>query len=279
MIHHNTIKNLFSLRPHFKRLLVCGIVFSCASWPLLANNNCFIAKENGRIIAEKGRCDQRHSPFSTFKIAIALMGYESKILVDTNHPRVAYDRHMQQLFKDYYHPKKYPVMLLAARDQTPFSWMRYSAIWYSQYVTMKLGKKQFQDYVTLLNYGNKDVSGDKTHRRGLLHAWLGTSLQISPKEQVNFIERLTRKKLPVSQSAQTNTMRIMTLQPIFDDWQLHGKTGGPVPSGWFVGWIEKNGRMISFAQYIEQPENSLLSGGRVAKEVAIDHLIALTLES
>lgn len=65
---------------------------------------------------------------------------------------------------------------------------------------------------------------------------------------------------------------------IFDDWQLYGKTGGPIDSGWFVGWVEKNGRSISFAQYIEQPSNSLLTGGRVAKEVAIDNLTTLIFD-
>lgn len=42
--------------------------------------------------------------------------------------------------------------------------------------------------------------------------------------------------------------------------------------------IEKEGRKIMFVQYIEQPESSPISGGRIAKEIAKDNLISLTLK-
>lgn len=109
--------------------------------------------------------------------------------------------------------------------------------------------------------------------------WYFYCLQISPREQVHFIKRLRKKALLISEEAQRKTIQILKQNSILDDWQLYGKTGGPVDSGWFVGWMEKNGRSISFAQYIEQPFESLLTGGRVAKEVVIDNLTALVLGS
>lgn len=253
------------------------ILFSLIACSVFANHACFIAKENGKVIKEQGDCDMRHSPFSTFKVSIALMGFDSKILIDADHPSVAYTSEVQKEYRPYFNPEKYPAMILHARKQTPLSWMKYSVIWYSQYITKKLGQERFQHYVNVFNYGNKDVSGDSRYHHGLINAWLGTSLEISPREQVNFVEKLRQQSLPIRKDAQRKTIQIMKLNSIFDDWQLYGKTGGPVEAGWFIGWVEKNGRVINFAQYIEQPSNSLLSGGRIAKEVAIDNLTALII--
>ena len=64
-------------------ILVSILLFNIESF---ANANCFIAKENGAIIQQEGTCTERHSPASTFKIAISLMGYNENILVaDTPH--------------------------------------------------------------------------------------------------------------------------------------------------------------------------------------------------
>ena len=57
---------------------------------------------------------------------------------------------------------------------------------------------------------------------------------------------------------------------------MYGKTGGGMNMGWFVGWIQKDNRTITFVQYIEQ-ENSLLSGGIIARELAKNNLITSML--
>lgn len=239
-----------------------------------ASDNCFIAKEHGKIVKQEGKCDKRHSPFSTFKVALALIGFDSGILHTPQAPLVEFTPEIKKSNARWYNPDTYRMHLFASRAQTPETWMKYSIVWYSKYITQKLGTQRFQQYVTQLDYGNRDISGIPKDDGA---SWIRSTLQISPVEQIAFIEKLTNKSLSVSKQAQENTIKIMKLEIIWDDWQLYGKTGGPMEAGWFVGWVEKGDRLISFAQYIEQPKDSLISGGRTAKEVAKDNLISLML--
>lgn len=253
--------------------LICGVFIQHAS----AKNDCFIAKENGKIVKQIGDCDARHTPASTFKIPLAVMGFDSGILTSSSEPSVPFTDELKAHINHLYMPKKYPIQYFYNRTQTPGSWMMFSVIWYSQYITHKLGNEQFQSYVDKFNYGNKDVSGHPGKNDGLDSAWIFSSLQISPKEQLEFIEKLQQGKLPVSKSAHENTFKIIRQDNIWDDWALYGKTGGGMTGGWFVGWIQKDDRAIAFAQYVE-PENSILSGGIVARELAKNNLITLMLK-
>lgn len=238
-------------------------------------DRCFVAKENGKFVKQEGNCEKRHSPFSTFKIPIALMGFDSSILDTPQKPLLEFTPEIRKQFAPWYNPQKYPIMLYSARAQTPETWMKYSVIWYSQYVTQKLGMDKFQYYLNLFDYGNKDASGTPQKNDGTLSSWLDNSLQISPLEQVSFLEKLSNRSLPVSKQAQEKTIAIMKLENVGDDWKLYGKTGGGMKSGWFVGWIEKGHRRIVFAQYTTQPETALISCGRVSKEIVKDNLISI----
>ena len=40
----------------------------------------FIAKQNNIILQTEGKYDDRHAPYSTFKVPLALMGYHAGIL-------------------------------------------------------------------------------------------------------------------------------------------------------------------------------------------------------
>lgn len=244
---------------------------------LAATPQCFIAKENGKIVKQLGECNGRHTPASTFKIPLAVMGFDSGILQNADNPLVPFSDEAKANFMPLYLPEKYPIQRFSIRAQTPASWMTFSVVWYSQYITQKLGYEKFQDYVNKFNYGNKDISGHPGKNDGLLSSWIFSSLQISPVEQLNFIEKLQKRKLPVSLAAQENTIRIIALDNLWDNWTLHGKTGGGMTAGWFIGFIEKDKRAISFVQYVE-PENALISGGLMAKEMAKNNLISLMLK-
>jgi beta-lactamase class D len=240
------------------------------------SDNCFLAKENGKIVKQEGQYDKRHSPFSTFKIPLSIMGFEEGILHTPQNPLVEFTSEIKKSNEgSWYNPQLYPIHFFATRAQTPETWMRYSIVWYSKYITQKLGMQKFQHYVNQFDYGNRDISG--TPQDGGV-SWVRSSLQISPIEQLTFIEKLTQKSLPVSKQAQENTIEIMKQETIWDDWQLYGKTGGSTETGWFVGWIEKDSRLISFVKYVEQPKDSIISAGRTAKEAAKDNLISLMLQ-
>lgn len=240
----------------------------------------FIAKRDNQVIQVIGKYDDRHAPFSTFKVPLALMGFNEGILESKDSPKWAFKEEYEKNFQDWYTPEK-GLEYGWCQDQTPETFIKYSAVWYSHQITERLGRGKFQEYVLKLNYGNMDVSGTPGKDDGLLNSWLGTSLQISPREQVEFFEKLCTNKLNLSQEAQEKTREIMDRNEEWDGWRLYGKTGAGVgDNGWFVGWIEKDGQRIIFAQYLDLADLTLdwagisiqKSVGLTAKEVAKKNL-------
>lgn len=193
-------------------------------------------------------CAQRLSPFSTFKLPLALMGYDAGILTDEHAPRWDY----KPEFNGYARQRH-------ATD--PSNWQSESIVWYSQQLTRQLGAPRFAAYVARLGYGNRDVRGGPGRSDdGLTHAWLGSSLAVSADEQASFLRRLLKDELPVSPRAMALTRAIAPAFAAADGWLVHGKTGSgwlrdrhgkpdhQRPLGWFVGWAEKDGRRIVFAR-------------------------------
>lgn len=211
---------------------------------LLANEENFVLLNgiSNEIIIEIGpHTHERITPCSTFKIPLSLIGYDANILVDKNNP--IWD------FKE-----GYDVYLDSWKTcQTPQSWMKNSCVWYSRLLTQQLGFKKLQEYVSSLHYGNEDLSG------GLTTAWLSSSLQISPHEQVIFLQNMIQEKFSISKKAIQVTKSLLFLDELTDGWQLFGKTGmGSVKNidgnkleiGWFIGWIEKDNIFYPFAYNI-----------------------------
>ncbi len=123
---------------------------------------------SGTELLHEGECDRAVTPASTFKVPLAVMGFDSGILIDAKHP--AWD--FQPGFADWMENWKTTV--------TPRYWLDKSVVWYSQELTKKLGPEKFAGYVTAFDYGNKDVSGNPGKNDGLTQAWLRSSLKITP---------------------------------------------------------------------------------------------------
>lgn len=222
----------------------------------LSGSKCIIITENKNIIKKEGDCNKRWSPCSTFKIAISLMGYNSGILINETHPNWMYKKE----YVDWLDIWKQP--------HNPNLWFSNSCVWYSQIITKKLGKKKFSDYIKKLAYGNEDVSGDKGKNNGLTNSWLSSSLTISPKEQIAFLQKLISNKLPVSSSAQQITKNIMFIKNLQNEWRLYGKSGSGFQLnkdnsrnidkqiGWFVGFVQKDDRYIVFCYLIADKEKN-----------------------
>jgi beta-lactamase class D len=64
-------------------LLLCSIMLSAG---VAFADNCFIAKENSKILKSEGDCATSYGPQSTFKIALSLIGFDSGLLKDETHP-------------------------------------------------------------------------------------------------------------------------------------------------------------------------------------------------
>lgn len=251
-------------------LFALGFLFS---HPVMAETSCLLIKENNNVLKQEGDCQTRYAPCSTFKIAISLMGYDDNLLKNEAKPELPFKKG----YADYLPVWREP--------HNPTTWMKNSCVWYSQVLTEKLGMKKFNDYVSLFNYGNKDTSGDKGKNNGLTHSWLSSSLEISPIEQTQFLQKMIDHNLPVSVKAQEMTNNILFLEELPNGWKLYGKTGSgsllnadktqksDLQHGWFVGYLKKDQKTITFAYHIVDDEKQETYAGPRAKIQAREKLI------
>ena len=261
------------LRAAFVALALAVSVTGAAA----ADNVCTVLADasSGQVLKQEGQCDRRQPPASTFKVPIALMGYDAGFLEDEHHPSLPFR-------------EGYPDWIESWRTDTdPAAWMKNSVVWYSQQVTQALGKDKFAGYVEAFDYGNADPSGDKGKDNGLTRSWLSSSLRISPLEQIEFLIRLVNRKLPVSARAHEMTEMILTEYRLPNGWTVRGKTGAgfPVgadgtpdrnrPVGWYVGWASKDGRTIVFARMKENSTPQKMRPGFGARDELIRELPSL----
>lgn len=201
---------------------------------------------SGEVLHREGGCDKAFAPQSTFKLPLAIMGYDAGVLKDPNTPRWDYKAEWKR-------PKR------EQKSVDPTIWEKDSIVWYSQEITRKLGNAKFGEYVRDFGYGNADVKGVPGYTDGLTESWLMSSLKISSDQQADFMRRFVTGKLPVSKAAYDNTVAIIPQFTAADGWLIHGKTGsgrirdktgkadGNNWLGWFVGWAEKGNRQVVFA--------------------------------
>ena len=220
----------------------------------------------GETIRRDGPAERRFSPCSTFKFPLAVMGFDSGVLKDPQHP--LWD----------YRPEFQAGMEQQKKASDPTIWLRDSIVWYSQELTRKLGEARFRDYVERFGYGNEDVSGNPGQNDGLTQSWLMSSLAISPDEQVAFVRRFLDRKLAVSDHAYAATEASLARYPAEGGWTLTGKTGSGFlrtakgatdrskPIGWFVGWGDKGDRRVAFARFNLGNQRSKTYGGMIARD-------------
>jgi beta-lactamase class D len=203
---------------------------------------------DGRVLHRSGACETRYSPCSTFKIPLALMGFDAGILRDAHHPAWDFD------------PRIHQANRATDRLRTdPTSWEANSVVWYSQQLTRRLGEARFKAYVDRFGYGNRDVSGNPGKHDGLTQAWLLSSLKISVDEQVAFLRRMLAHRL-VAVRAHVQAEEVIPVFTGSGGWRVHGKTGSgwltdaageadrSRPMGWFVGWAGKGSKRVVFAR-------------------------------
>lgn len=262
------------MRDFFFRFF-CALVFF---WlPLqAANKNCFLVSEKGHVLYQEGSCDQRYSPCCTFKIPIALMGYNEDILKNEVTPEWSFKKEYVGWREAWNAP------------HNSLKWMKNSCLWYSQQVTIRLGWQKFKKYLKKFSYGNQDGSGDKRKNNGLMGSWLSSSLRISPREQLAFLDKLTAHQLPVSERAHQNAERILRLESLPHGWELYGRTGGGYAVNkkglrtqgsihWFVGWVQKGDRKVAFVYFRESPHSPFFKDGRDKKETVLKKLQEIIL--
>lgn len=190
---------------------------------------------NGELLTnDRARSQQRYIPASTFKIPNSLLILEAGLVQD-EHTRFTWDGTK----RDYSNWN---------RDHSFASAMKYSVVPIYQKLALALGESKMAQGVSLLNYGNNDITG------GLDRFWLDGELAISAIEQVHFLQRLYHNQLPVSERSQ-RIVKTMMLNEANNDWVLRAKTGYGVRQnkkiGWWVGWIEREENTYFFAMNMD----------------------------
>ena len=230
--------------------------------------------DTGETIRLDGDCGTRAPPASTFKIPISLMAFDAGFMKDERTPALPF----REGYADW---------VAAWRTTTdPARWMTESVVWYSRKATEALGEERFARYVDLFDYGNRDVSGDPGRNNGLTNAWLSSSLQITPVEQLAFLRKVARRELPVSAHAHEMTRRLVDIGPQPGGWHVYGKTGAAPsrnpdgstisgkPWGWFVGWATRGERTVVFARLTRDTTRPAVSPGRAARAAVLRELFA-----
>ncbi|MES2200198.1 MAG: penicillin-binding transpeptidase domain-containing protein [Chlamydiota bacterium] len=237
--------------------LIAWSLFILQSTPLSAEENFLLLNGlTSEVVLEFGpHIDKRISPCSTFKMTLSLMGYDAGILLNENTPILNY----KEGYDDFIESWKSP--------QTPLSWMKYSCVWYAKLLALQLGSEKIQNYLALFNYGNQDISGGLPNPGPINPAWINSSLTISPREQVRFIQSVILNKLPISSHATQMTRALLFKEESLDGWKLFGKTGWSgsdlskdgktLEHGGFIGWIEKDDNFFPFAYLIREQKIDL----------------------
>lgn len=187
--------------------------------------------ESGRLVGHnQARAKTRFVPASTFKIPNSLIGLsvDAVMSVDDVLPYGGQSQPFDVWEKD-----------MALREAIPLS-----NVPIYQELARRIGLERMRQYVSKLDYGNADIG------MTVDDFWLKGPLKISAVEQAQFLAKLALSKLPVSEEVQDNVREIVLLEQ-GENWVLYGKTGWenvPEPgTGWWVGWVQKDGRVYAFA--------------------------------
>ncbi|MBX3495795.1 MAG: class D beta-lactamase [Parvibaculum sp.] len=193
---------------------------------------------NTLTLVHPARALRRDVPASTFKIANSLIALETGVVTDVD-----------EVLPYGGKPQPFPQW---ERDMSMREAIRASNVPVYQEVARRIGLERMRDTLERLGYGNADP-GDVVDR-----FWLDGPLEISAVEEARFVAALATNALPLSNRSQALVREILLMEEI-DGAKLYGKTGwafyeDKTDLGWFVGWVERDGRIFAFALNMDMTE-------------------------
>ncbi len=175
-------------------------------------------------------------PASTFKIAHSLIALETGVMA-----------HDSVIIKWDGEPKwvKSWEQDLTFRDA-----FRFSCLPCYRQIAPQVGIERMTDWLTKLDYG-MSFTPDSSN---IDLFWVDGDWQISPFQQIDFLQRFYNDELPVSDRSAKLVKEFMVLDQQ-SDYILRGKTGwsivGDRNNGWFVGYLESEDQVYYFATNVE----------------------------
>ncbi|MBD2663978.1 class D beta-lactamase [Richelia sinica] len=190
------------------------------------------------------RNSQSFLPASTFKIFNSLVALETGVIandvavltwdgIQRQFPSWNQDTNIRQAFKN-------------------------STVWFYQVLARKIGHERMAKFIQQAGYGNRQISTPEQIDK----FWLEGPIKITPRQQIEFLQRLERRDLPFSPRTLDLVQDIMVYERT-PDYVLRGKTGwatSVTPNiGWFVGYLEQKNNVYFFATNIDVRKNEDLA--------------------
>lgn len=200
-------------------------------------------KKDTHVIHNVERSKQAFSPASTFKIPNSLIGLSNGAV-----------KNVDEIFYKYDGSKLY--LPTWEKDMNLRDAIKVSQVLAYQELARKIGLKTMQKNIHKLAYGNQQVGQE------IDTFWLDGTLKISATQQVAFLAQLAQHQLPYPQNIQNSVQEIIK-KDTGKNWILYGKTGWTgsryhPSTGWFVGWVEQDGEIYSFALNMDIDNESQL---------------------
>lgn len=197
-------------------------------------------KKEGYHYSNPLLADSLYSPASTFKIINSIIALETGV-VKTIHDTVAWDGVIRER-KEW------------NKDTDMKSAFANSTVWYYQQVARKIGMITMQKWLDSLAYG---IGSVKTIDK----FWLNNELKISPQQQLEFMEKLALRKLPLHMETYAAIEEIMQKETRGTS-VLYAKTGWGYDGrdlGWYVGYVRSSEGVYPFV-------NLMISGAEVSPD-------------
>lgn len=176
-------------------------------------------------------------PCSTFKIVNALIGLETGIISSSDEQFYKWDG-IERPIPSWNH------------DLTLLEAFQASCVPAFQALARQVGQDRMKSWIEKTGYGNKDISA------GIDVFWLPgkgrNTIMISPAEQAKLMQKVVAGDVPFSKASLAVLKKLMFTKET-KQGVLYGKTGsgtdehGALVLGWFVGYVESNGKTYAFA--------------------------------
>lgn len=209
---------------------------------------------------EEEMCRRPASPWSTFKIAATLMGLHNQV-VTSEDSRMGYDG------------TAYPLEAWN-QDLNLKEAFQQSCVWYFRKVIDGVGEEEVRAQLQALDYGNCDSSqwsGSGVNPLPELNGfWLGSSLKISPLQQIEMLRNIVEGRTIYSDK-EVETLKNCMLIESDSTQKIYGKTGTGQHEGWFVGFVEKENTVTYIAVYLDDTDSETVNGAG-ARQIAMEIL-------
>ncbi len=199
----------------------------------------FDTKKNIYYSNNFDRCRKGFLPASTFKIPNSIIALETGV-VESDSSILKWDGKKRRL----------PVWEkdLSLRDA-----FHVSCVPCYQEIARKIGPQRMRTYLDKFEYGK--IIFDSTT---IDMFWLEGPSEINQFQQIEFLQKLYKSTLPVSEKTIATMKRLMVIEEN-ENYKLSGKTGWAIRNennyGWFVGYIEKGKDVYYIATNIEPKES------------------------